>query len=245
MTIFAISAFLNALPLQSCLNFSNNKMCSQKARVNIQHRVKSTRIAVQASFTDDFFAGPSNPPRPRPLYQVVLFSLTTNLLWYGFYKYCVEEELRRETGEGLGGFLALSPFMVGICAPFYAPMDGTAQTAIAAALIWILTIQVWLYRRVNSLAEDRLEFKPLTPWWGVIPGFNFIVGLRCIHFLSVIWGADPEEDVIVDWFPFLGVRDLSFWKLLSTPSLWLKFFASKSDSKGSDDAQVNKTGSQD
>lgn len=35
---------------------------------------------------DDFLAGPEQPARPRPLSQVVAYSVCTGLLWYGWYK---------------------------------------------------------------------------------------------------------------------------------------------------------------
>lgn len=185
------------------------------------------QLPTKASFTDDFFAGPSVPPRPRPLYQVVLFSITTNLLWYGYYKYCIEEELRRETGKGLGGFLTLTPFVVGICAPFYIASGDTARLVMLAALGWIVTMQYWLYQRVNALAREKLEVRPLTPWWVVVPGFNLVVGLRAIHFLSIVWGANADDDILVEWFPFLGVPDLNILQFLTTPGLWLKVFSPK------------------
>lgn len=174
-----------------------------------------------ASIKEDFFAGPSTPPRPRPLYQVILFSLSTSLLWYGYYKYCIEEELRRKTGSGLGGIGVLAPFTIGISTPLYLPHDA-ALCGVAAALVWIVSIQFSLYRRINRLAVEANEEAPLTPGWVVIPGFNFVVGLRSIHFLSVYFGGDAEEDPLVDLFPFLGVQTLGMRQLLTTPKLWLK-----------------------
>lgn len=191
-------------------------------------KVSRSRLIVRnstSSFTEDFFAGPSTPPRPRPLYKVMLYSITTNLLWYGYYKYCIEEELLKKTGSGPGAIGALGPFMLGITSPLYLPHGLPANAGVAAGLLWIVMIQYSLYKRINQLSTsvDSIQTQPLTPWWVVIPGFNLIVGLRSIHFLSVAFGADPEEDPVVEKFPFLGIEQLGLMQMLTTPSLWLKW----------------------
>lgn len=179
------------------------------------------RVRTSASFTDDFFRGPSSPPKPRPLYQVVLFAATTNLLWYPYYKFCIEEELRRETGQGFGGYAFIGPLLIGLASPFVVSWDY-ASVILSGSLLWVAALQYWFYRRVNNLSYQKLGFYPLHPWWIIAPGFNFIVGFRAYHFLSTIWGAKPEEDPLVSWLPFLGVQQLSISRLLTTPSLWLR-----------------------
>lgn len=181
----------------------------------------SAKVRPHASFTDDFFQGPTSPPKPRPLYQVLLFSATTNLIWYPYYKFCIEEELQRETGRGLGGYAAVLPFVTGLTSPFVLSRDA-AILAVAASLAWAAALQYWLYRRVNALVEHKFHFAPLHPWWFFVPGFNLIVGFRAYHFLSIVWGAAPQDDPLVAWFPFLSVDQLSISEMLTTPSLWLK-----------------------
>lgn len=175
-----------------------------------------------AGFQEDFFTGPSSPPRPRPLYQVIIFSVTTGLLWYGYYKFCIEEELLNESGKGLGGIGTLAPLMAGITAPLYAPTGGPAEFLVGAGIAWIVAIQFTLYRRINSLMLERDEYEPLVPWWVVVPGFNLVAGLRSVHFLSVLWGFPPDDDPLVNVFPCLGVRTLGMLELATTPSLWFK-----------------------
>lgn len=175
-----------------------------------------------ATLVEDLLTGPSSPPRPRPLSQVVLFSATTNLLWYGFYKFCVEEELRRETGHGPGGYVALVPFVLGVTAPLYVPPGHPAAAAagVAAGVAWIVGVQFWLYRRINEVVRDHFGFRPLTPWWVIVPGLNLVVGLRSVHFLATAWGANPRDDAVVAYFPFLAVNTLDAAQLLTTPALW-------------------------
>lgn len=179
------------------------------------------RVA-SAALKEDFLTGPSFPPRPRPLYQVMIFTITTNFLWYGYYKYCIEEELRRLTGEGLGGVATLLPFIIGVTSPFYLPRGGPAECGFAAGLLWIVAIQYSLYKRINALMIKKGQQPPLTPWWIVVPGFNLIVGLRSIHFLSLVFGADKDVDPVVAFFPFLGKDSLGIWEFVVTPSLWLR-----------------------
>jgi hypothetical protein len=61
-------------------------------------------------------AAPGSPGFPRPLWLVLLASLPTGLLWYGYYKFAVEEELLQievEKGKeprGFGGYGTLGKF---------------------------------------------------------------------------------------------------------------------------------------
>lgn len=174
-----------------------------------------------ASLRDDFFSGPESPPRPRPLNRVILFSVATGALWYGLYKYNIEEELRASTGEGLGGLGTLLPFVIGVTSPLYLPTGGPAEIGAAFGVLWIVCIQYTLYTRINRLCEAKGMPKPLRPEWLVIPGFNLVVGLRSVHFLSVVHGGD-RADPMVERLPFLGVDTLGFFELLTSPKLWLK-----------------------
>ncbi|KAI0565013.1 hypothetical protein FGB62_22g519 [Gracilaria domingensis] len=217
--------FVSPLPLQSHrarTSISAPRPQHPYIRIRPTRRTAPYRAPVRASMMQDFLAGPSSPPRPRPLYQVILFTVTTNLLWYGWYKYCIEQELRQLLGEGPGGIGALLPFIVGVTSPLYLPTGGPAELGAASGVLWIVGVQFYLYRRINSLMVKKGASPPLTPWWIVIPGFNLVVGLRSVHFLSVAFGADADSDPVVDIFPFLGKDTLGMGELLVNPSLWLR-----------------------
>lgn len=177
----------------------------------------------KASLREDLLTGPSAPPFPRPLHKVIKFSTLTGVLWYGYYKFCIEEELLAHLGRGPGGLLALGPFTAGILSPLFLPGGGPAETGVALGVAWIIGVQFSLYKRINEVCEQRGMGRPLSPGWVIVPGFNLVVGLRSIHFLSVAWGS-AEDDPVVKVFPCLGVPNLGFVELLTTPSLWVKLF---------------------
>jgi hypothetical protein len=91
-------------------------------------------------------APPENPGIPRPVWLTILGSVPTGLVWYGYYKFSVEEELyqyeMKETGKvsGAGGFGTLFPFVYGILIGF--PMTllhiPGGELIIEAAGAWIL-----------------------------------------------------------------------------------------------------------
>lgn len=62
-------------------------------------------------------APPESPGIPRPVWLTICASAPTGLLWYGYYKFSVEEELfqdelaRGERVTGCGGFGTLFPFV--------------------------------------------------------------------------------------------------------------------------------------
>lgn len=180
----------------------------------------SLRRAPRATLTRDLLAGPSNPPHPRPLASVVVLSSATGLLWYGWYKFCVEEELRATLASGPGGYVALGPFGAALVAAAALPAGGPAEAAAAFAVAWIVGVQYGLYGRINTVCEREGLGSPLTPAWVVVPGFNLVVGLRSIHFLAKAWGSG--DDWVVERFPFLGKDTLGVVELLTTPKLWIK-----------------------
>lgn len=184
--------------------------------------VSTSRLPPFASLTEDFLAGPQTPPRPRPLFQVILFSSLTGLLWYGWYKFCIEQELRCTMNEGPGGYVALCPFALGVLSPLFLPNGGPAEMGVAFGILWIVAIQYWLYHRINAMCEERGLGKPLVPAWIGVPGFNLIVGLRSVHFLSVCFGARAGTDPVAKRLPFLGVRTLGVWEMVTNPELWVK-----------------------
>lgn len=92
----------------------------------------------------------------------------------------------------------------------------------ALGILWIVVIQYSLYHRINALCEARGFGKPLVPNWIILPGFNLIVGLRSIHFLSMCFGAKEGADPVVNRLPFLGVPTLGVWEMITNPTLWVK-----------------------
>jgi len=159
-------------------------------------------------------AAPGSPGVPRPLWLVMMASLPTGLLWYGYYKFVVEEELLQmelEAGReprGFGGYGTLGPFTYGmllgpVASMFHLP--GGCYWSISG-VVFIYYTQFLLYDRVNKLYEEDEDYYytasasaattkggsadkpplPLQAWWclPIFFPFNLIVGLRQVHFLS-------------------------------------------------------------
>ena len=180
-------------------------------------------------------AAPGSPGVPRPLWLVTLASLPTGLLWYGYYKFAVEEELlqleldAKKEPRGFGGYGTLGPFTYGILlGPLAEILDvpgGLNWSILAVAFIYYS--QFLLYDRVNDLYTDEGLEKPLQAWWclPIFFPFNFIVGLRQVHFLSQYFfkkrGVDsPPSDSVADFFPFVKAKSFTWDEFLLTPSLW-------------------------
>lgn len=195
----------------------------------------SSNPKIEFDIVELLTAPPGSPGVPRPLWLVAIGSISSGLLWYGYYKFAVEEELLElelaagKTPRGFGGFGTLGPFTYGlilgpIAAIFHFP--GGIQWA-TLAVIFIYYTQFLLYDRVNELyTEEGLE-KPLTVWWclPIFFPFNLIVGLRQVHFLSQYWyrqrGLEqPPSDPVSDFFPFIKAPNFSWTEFLTTPSLW-------------------------
>ena len=189
-------------------------------------------------------APPGRPGVPRPLWLVILASLPTGLLWYGYYKFCVEEELldielsAGKTPRGFGGYGTLGPFTYGILlGPIAAILHlpgGINWTTFA--IIFIYYTQFLLYDRVNELYEEEGLEKPLNVWWclPIFFPFNLIVGLRQVHFLSQYCykkrGVDPPpSDPVADFFPFIKVPTLTWQEFLTTPRLWCSLLSAQND----------------
>lgn len=180
-------------------------------------------------------APPGKPGVPRPLWLVCLASIPSGLLWYGYYKFAVEEELltmELESGNeprGFGGYGTLGPFTYGIllgpfAAIFHLP-GGIQWTTLA--ILYIYYTQFLLYDRVNELYKKLGKEPPLTVWWclPIFFPFNLIVGLRQVHFLSQYWYlkrgvSEPPKDPVADFFPFIAADNFSWQEFLTTPSLW-------------------------
>jgi hypothetical protein len=139
--------------------------------------------------------------KPRPLWHVIGLSVMTGMLYYGWYKWIIQEELRRYTGHGWTGTLCLFPFVVGVLIPQVLRLGPNAPSGIGwlsfLGIAWIYIVQFRLYGDVNKLyAQEGLK-TPLTVWWMFIPGLNLIVGLRQIHFLGQYW-AEKRGLVVQD-----------------------------------------------
>ncbi len=150
--------------------------------------------------------------KPRPLWKVILFSGLTGLLYYGYYKWIIQEELRNYNGKGWSGTLCLLPFVVGVALPqalavFDPDVPSSFRWFSLLGIVWIYIVQFRLYCDVNELYDRANLKKPLIVWWMFVPGLNLIVGLRQIHFLSQYWAQQQGEtlkDPIADPIPFLS-----------------------------------------
>ncbi len=146
---------------------------------------------------------------PRPLWRVILLSLLTGLAYYGWYKWVIQDELKRYTGKDWSGAVCLLPFGLGIAVPqllrLYDPdVPGWFGWFSLAGIIWIYIVQFRLYCTVNALYRQADLQAPLILWWLFVPGLNLLVGLRQIHFLSQYWAMKRGEtvgDPIADRLP--------------------------------------------
>jgi len=166
-------------------------------------------------------ATPSPESRPlgrsRPLWNVILFSLLTGLAYYGYYKWVIQDELKRYTGKDFSGAIALLPFLLGVTLPpALATWDPDVPSWFAwfflLGVVWIYVVQFRLYRTVNRLYRDAGMAEPLTVWWLFVPGLNLWVGLRQIHFLSEYWAMQRQEtvnDPVAKALPFFFSAELT------------------------------------
>ncbi len=150
--------------------------------------------------------------KPRSLTPVILLSGLTGLLYYGWYKWIIQEELRRYNGTGWSGTLCLLPFVLGVAVPqllriFDPDVPGWFGWFSLLGILWIYIVQFRLYRTVNRMYREAGMKEPLVVWWIIIPGLNLIVGLRQIHFLSEFWAEKQgikKKDAIANFFPLLS-----------------------------------------
>jgi hypothetical protein len=138
---------------------------------------------------------------PRPLWKVISLSIVTLTLYYGWYKWIIQEELRNYKGSGWSGTLCLAPFVLGVAIPqllriFDPDVPGWFGWFSLLGIVWIYIVQFRLYCDVNELYREAGMKEPLVIWWLFIPGLNLIVGLRQIHFLSQYWAK--QQGIIVN-----------------------------------------------
>jgi len=157
------------------------------------------------------------------------------VIWYLYYKLAVEDDLRRCRGLGIGGSLVIYPFAVGLFAGVFGEfaygaleggvLDNGYSIAFYAAFAWIYLNQWFLYNKVNQLFEEEGQPAPLDPWGLLVPGWNFVTGIRQIHFLAKYWarqqGKALPHDAFAELFPFAKKPTLTLVELATTPSLWL------------------------
>ena len=188
---------------------------------------------------DDFFgvvtAAPETPGIPRPVWLTIAASVPTGLIWYGWYKYSVEEELFQYELEtegkvsGCGGYGTLFPFVFGVIIGGPLALVGFpgGDAILEAAGLWILLGQVNLYRRVNECFPKGEE--PLHAWWALLPPpLDVVVGLRQVHYLSEYWkkerGMAPGGDAVAEkYFPFISAPRFTLKEFARTPSMWFWF----------------------
>jgi hypothetical protein len=197
-------------------------------------------------------AAPGSPGFPRQLWLVVLASIPTGLLWYGYYKFAVEEELLQvelDAGKeprGFGGYGTIGLFSYGmLLGPLAACLHipGGINWTISG-IIFIYYTQFLLYDRVNELFSDEGQEKPLQMWWclPIFFPFNLIVGLRQVHFLAQYFYmkqgvANPPSDPVADFFPFIKAERFTWQEFVLSPSLWCSLL---SDMENVDSASLPK-----
>ena len=90
--------------------------------------------------------------KPRSLWRVILLSGVSLLLYYGWYKWIIQEELRRYNGSGWSGTLCLLPFFLGVAVPqalriFDPEVPGWFGWFSFLGIAWIYIVQFKLTRQ--------------------------------------------------------------------------------------------------
>ena len=143
-----------------------------------------------------------------------MLSVTTGLLYYGFYKWKIQDELKAHGEQVWSGAVCIIPFVLGVAVPLLlAAFDPDVPVRFArfagVGIAWIYVVQFRLYREINRLYMAQGWNPPLVTWWIIVPGLNLIVGLRQIHFLSEYWARLAETaapDPIAERLPFLSAN---------------------------------------
>ena len=212
----------------------------------VRNYLEMTPARNNMSFIEKLISPPQSPGISRPVSLTIAASVPTLLGWYGYYKFCVEEELfqdelkREGRVSGCGGYGTLLPFvflfLIGSVTHFIPVLDAISSPCIEAGGIWILLGQINLYRRVNQLTVEKFGGEPpLHSWWAVLPPpLDVIVGLRQVHFLAKYWAAvrgdNFEKDVFADTlFPFISSDRFTLKELVQEPRRWFWFTSNAED----------------
>eukprot|EP00441_Pelagodinium_beii_P026427 CAMPEP_0197668584 /NCGR_PEP_ID=MMETSP1338-20131121/69741_1 /TAXON_ID=43686 ORGANISM="Pelagodinium beii, Strain RCC1491" /NCGR_SAMPLE_ID=MMETSP1338 /ASSEMBLY_ACC=CAM_ASM_000754 /LENGTH=336 /DNA_ID=CAMNT_0043248011 /DNA_START=38 /DNA_END=1044 /DNA_ORIENTATION=- len=153
------------------------------------------------------------------------------VVWYLYYKLLVEDDLRRYRGLGIGGSLVILPFALGLFAGVFGEfaygslegglLDNPFSISFYTAFAWIYLNQWFLYNKVNQLFEEEGRPAPLDPLGLFVPGWNFVTGIRQIHFLAEYWaiqrGEELPRDAFAELFPFARKPTLTLLELATTP----------------------------
>lgn len=150
--------------------------------------------------------------KPRPLTRVIVLSIASGLLYYGYYKWMIQDELRACGQRVWSGAVCIVPFVLGIAVPlllarFDPDVPGWFGFLAFSGVGWIYIVQFRLYQEINRLYVQEGLKAPLVTWWIAVPGLNLVVGLRQIHFLSEYWARvsdSPTPDPIAERLPFLS-----------------------------------------
>lgn len=175
-------------------------------------------------------------PKGFPMWArwLCLLAFWPGVLWYLYYKLLVEDDLRMYRGLGVGGSLVIVPFAVGLFLGVFGefaygsleggPLDNSFSCSFYAAFAWIYLNQWFLYNKVNQLFEEEGRPAPLDPWGLFVPGWNFVTGIRQIHFTADYWarqrGEELPQDAFAELFPFAKKPTLTLVELATTPALW-------------------------
>ncbi|CAK0854848.1 unnamed protein product [Prorocentrum cordatum] len=137
-----------------------------------------------------------------------LLTFWPGVVWYLYYKLVVEDDLREYRGLGIGGSLVIYPFAAGLFAGVFGefaygaleggPGDNPYAIAFYSAFAWIYLNQWFLYDKVNKLFVEAGRPAPLDTWGLFVPGWNFVTGIRQIHFLAEYPAACGESRGLPD-----------------------------------------------
>jgi len=214
-----------------------NRVMEQTVVPPLRDMMQVRNAREQGGFWQTITSAPETPGLARPVWLTIAASVPTGLVWYGWYKFSVEEELfydelRREgrtTGAGGYGTLLLFSWLVLLGSLGSLVGVPGAENLIEAGALWILIGQVNLYRRVNELLVERGEPAPVHAWWALLPPpLDVVVGLRQVHFLARYWasvrGDEWQTDPVAEeYFPFIASPRFTLKEFVRTPSMWFWF----------------------
>ena len=127
--------------------------------------------------------------KPCPLRRVIVLSITTLMLYYGWYKWIIQEKLRRSNGYGCPNTLCMLSFVLGVSIPqalwtLVPDVPGWFGWGSLLSMVWIYIVQLRLYRTVNPLyRRDGLK-ELLRIGWLFYPQFKLNRWLTTNSFLE-------------------------------------------------------------